>query len=57
MMNEGDPLKFIRVRLNVLTPETPQQEVRDALENLIPLLARLEEVKNLRAFGPNSLST
>ena len=44
-MNEGDPLKFIRVRLNVLTPETPQQEVRDALENLIPLLARLEEVK------------
>lgn len=44
-MAENDPLKFIRERLNVLTPETPQQEVRDVLENLIPLLARLETLK------------
>ncbi len=41
----------VQERLNVLTPETPRDQVWDTMENLIPLLAGLDEVEFERLWA------
>lgn len=45
MSREDSPYQEVQGRLKDLTLETPQDQVRGALKNLVPFLSRLDEVE------------